>query len=226
MAWIPGFSSQERMGHPFALPRRLGRGFFQDFDLTINAQNLRHLLFELGAAVFKIVTHLVRLDLLFAGYLAHRALDQSGQTRVPCRRAVFARMACQQPRRPKLMRIRAMTQVMTLMPVLPKNRSIRAAIHNVSPIKKVARTDAAASNALASHPGLSLESVIMMLISAGPTSSGNANGVTASPWIHVPCAGEEEFIERFRSLGPQRIYGGGKGPLFVENDSTPGTATN
>jgi hypothetical protein len=37
--------------------------------------------------------------------------------------------------------IRAITRVMTLMPVLPKNRSIRAAIHNVSPIKKVASTD-------------------------------------------------------------------------------------
>jgi hypothetical protein len=105
MAWIPGFFIAGEDGHPFALPRRLGRGFFQDFDLTINAQNLRHLLLELGVAVFKIVTHLVRLDLLFAEYLAHRALDQSGQTPVPCRRAVFARMACQQPRRPKLMRI-------------------------------------------------------------------------------------------------------------------------
>jgi hypothetical protein len=63
-----------------------------------------------------------------------------------------------------------------LMPVLPKNRSIRAAIHNVSPIKKVASTDAAASKALPSHPGLSFESVIMMLISAGPTRSGNAKG--------------------------------------------------
>jgi ABC-type uncharacterized transport system fused permease/ATPase subunit len=62
--------------------------------------------------------------------------------------------------------IRAITRVMTLMPVLPKNRSIRAAIHNVSPIKKVASTDAAASNALASHPLLRQEMLKRNYLSA------------------------------------------------------------
>jgi hypothetical protein len=37
--------------------------------------------------------------------LAHRALDQLGETLVPCRRSVLARMARQQPRRPQLVRI-------------------------------------------------------------------------------------------------------------------------
>src|ERR1700676_983485 len=37
-------------------------GLFQDLDLAINAQNLRHLLLELGVATFQIVSHLVRLD--------------------------------------------------------------------------------------------------------------------------------------------------------------------
>ena len=56
-------------GHPFAQLLRLGRGFFQDCNLAIDAQNLRHLLFELGVAVFKVVAHLVRLDFLFAEVL-------------------------------------------------------------------------------------------------------------------------------------------------------------
>src|ERR1035437_2790677 len=36
---------------------RLGSGLFQDLDLAIDAQNLRHLLLELGIAAFQIVTH-------------------------------------------------------------------------------------------------------------------------------------------------------------------------
>jgi len=47
----------------------------------------------------------VRFDFLVAENLAHRALDQAGKALVPRRRAVLARMACQQPRRPQLMRI-------------------------------------------------------------------------------------------------------------------------
>ena len=84
---------------------RLGGGFFQDLDLAINAQNLGHLLLELGVATFQIVAHLVRLDFLLAEDLAHRALDQPGETFVPRRRAVLARMTCQKPRRPQLVRI-------------------------------------------------------------------------------------------------------------------------
>ena len=62
---------------------RLGGGFFQDLDLAIDAQNLRHLLLELGVATFQIVAHLVRLDFLLAEYLAHRSLHQFGETFCP-----------------------------------------------------------------------------------------------------------------------------------------------
>ena len=84
---------------------RLGGGLFQDLYLAIDTQNLRHLLLELGVATFQIVAHLVRLDVLLAKYLAHRALDQVGETFMPRRRCVLARMACQHPRRPQLVRI-------------------------------------------------------------------------------------------------------------------------
>src|SRR6476620_7147913 len=84
---------------------RLGGGFFQNLDLAINAQNLRHLLLEFGIATFQIVAHLVRLDFLLAEDLAHRALNQLGETFVPRRRAVLACVTCQKPRRPQLMRI-------------------------------------------------------------------------------------------------------------------------
>src|SRR5215472_9567813 len=83
---------------------RLGRPF-QDLDLAIDAQYLGHLLLELGVAAFQIVAHLVWLDLLLAEDLAYRALDQVGETFMPRRWSVLARMACQQPRRPQLVRI-------------------------------------------------------------------------------------------------------------------------
>jgi hypothetical protein len=47
----------------------------------------------------------VRLDFLLAEKLAHRALYQLGETVVPCRRTVLARMARQKPRRPQFVRI-------------------------------------------------------------------------------------------------------------------------
>jgi hypothetical protein len=62
-------------------------------------------LLELGITLFQIVPHLVRLDLLLAEDLAHRALDQVGERLVPCRWCILAGMACQQPRRPQLVRI-------------------------------------------------------------------------------------------------------------------------
>ena len=81
---IPGFSSQETIRYRLSRPLSLGRGFLQDLDFTIDAQDLRHLPLELGVAIFKIVTHLVRLDFLLTEDLAHRSLDQIGQTRMPC----------------------------------------------------------------------------------------------------------------------------------------------
>src|SRR6195256_218998 len=88
LAWFVGFGSP-----------------FQDLDPAINAQNLRHLLLELGVATFQIVAHLVRFDFLLAEYLAHCALDQLGETFVPRRRSVLACVTCQQPCRPQLVRI-------------------------------------------------------------------------------------------------------------------------
>src|SRR6202035_3707698 len=79
---------------------RFGGGLFQDLDLAVDTQNLRHLLLELGVASFQVVAHLVRLDFLLAEDLAHRALDQMGETFVPTRRSVLARMTGQKPRRP------------------------------------------------------------------------------------------------------------------------------
>ena len=84
---------------------RFGRGFFQYFNFAIDAQHLRHLLLELSVAVFKIVTHLVRLDFLLAEDLAHGTLDQMRQTLVPGRGSTFARVACQEARRSQFMRI-------------------------------------------------------------------------------------------------------------------------
>src|SRR5215510_6444105 len=86
--------NRDRLRRPF----RLAGGLFQDLDLAIDAQNLRHLLLERGVAIFKIVAHLVRLDLLFAEDLAHRALNQMRETVVPRRGSVLARMTSQQPR--------------------------------------------------------------------------------------------------------------------------------
>ncbi|MET4754425.1 hypothetical protein ABIB08_008804 [Bradyrhizobium sp. RT11b] len=99
--------------HRLSPSLRLGRGFFQDCDFTIDAQDLGHLPFELSIAIFKIVAHLVRLDFLLAEDLAHRSLDQIGQACMPCRRPVFARMARQQPRRPQLMWIAVVLRLVT-----------------------------------------------------------------------------------------------------------------
>ena len=90
--------------HRLARLLRFG-GLFQDLDLAINAQNLRHLPLEFGVATLQIVPHLMRLDFLMAENLAHCALDQVGETFVTCGGCILACMACQQPRRPQLVRI-------------------------------------------------------------------------------------------------------------------------
>src|SRR5260370_997810 len=85
---------------------RLGGSFFtfQNLDLAVNTENLRHLLLKFSIAAFQIVANLVRFDLLLSENLAHRALDQLGETFVPTGRAVLARVAGQQPRGPQLLR--------------------------------------------------------------------------------------------------------------------------
>src|ERR1700719_4164166 len=84
---------------------RLGGSLFQDLDLAVDAQNLRHLLLKFGIATFQIVANLVRLDFLLAENLTDRTLDKVGQTFVPRHRSALARMVCQQPRGPQLVRI-------------------------------------------------------------------------------------------------------------------------
>jgi hypothetical protein len=74
-------------------------------DLTVNAQNFRHLLFELVIALFQIVANLVWFDFLLSKNLAHRALGQFAETFVPRRRRFLTCMARQQPCRPQLVRI-------------------------------------------------------------------------------------------------------------------------
>src|SRR4030095_8727781 len=59
---------------------RFGGSLFQDLDLAIDTQNLRHLLLELSIAAFQVVAHLVRFDFLLSENFAHRALDQGGET--------------------------------------------------------------------------------------------------------------------------------------------------
>src|SRR5882724_8137188 len=99
--------------HRLARFLRFGGRLFQDLDLPIDTQNLRHLLLKLGVAIFQVVTHLVRLDFLVAEYLTHRALDQPGETGVPRRRSVFTRMTCQKPRRPQFVRIAVLSGLVT-----------------------------------------------------------------------------------------------------------------
>ena len=53
---------------------RCGGRFFERLYFAVDAQNLRHLLFEVGIASLRVVAHLVRLYLLGVEDLAHRAL--------------------------------------------------------------------------------------------------------------------------------------------------------
>ena len=84
---------------------RCGRGLFNDLDLAVDAQNSRHLDFELGVAAFQVVAHLVRLDLLLIEYLAQSALNQLAKAGVPFGWSMLARVTSQKPRRPQFVRI-------------------------------------------------------------------------------------------------------------------------
>src|SRR5579883_337218 len=77
----------------------------QDFDLTIDAEDVRHLLLEFGVPALQVVAHLVRPDFLPVENLTNRALNQLGQAPVPGRRAMLPRMASQKASGPQLMRI-------------------------------------------------------------------------------------------------------------------------
>ena len=83
---------------------RLGR-LFQQRDLAVDAQHFGHFPREFGIAALQIVTHLVRLDLVRGQYLAQGSLRQIGQAGVAGRRARFAHVLRQQPRRPQFVRV-------------------------------------------------------------------------------------------------------------------------
>ena len=70
-----------------------GCGLFNDLDLAIDAQNLRHLLFELRVTSLQVIAHLVWLYFLPIEYGAQGALSQFGKAAVPLCRALLARMA-------------------------------------------------------------------------------------------------------------------------------------
>ncbi len=67
-------------------------------DFAIDAEHLSHLRLERVIAPFKIVADLVRLGIVGGEELADRALDDTGQGRMPGRRGMLADMAGQQPR--------------------------------------------------------------------------------------------------------------------------------
>jgi hypothetical protein len=90
----------------------------------------------------------------------------------------------------------AMTRVATLIPVVPRKRLIGLAAQSVRPTRKVTRSDAPISPPLSSGCGKSFESVIMTLISAGPTNNGKANGVIAMPCKSVSASRRSSFLER------------------------------
>ena len=82
-----------------------GCGLFNDLDLAIDAQNLRHLLFELRVTSLQVIAHLVWLYFLPIEYGAQGALSQFGKAAVPLCRALLARMAGEESRRPQFVRI-------------------------------------------------------------------------------------------------------------------------
>src|SRR5215468_3719564 len=69
-----------------------GCGLFNDLDLAIDAQNLRHLLFELRVTSLQVIAHLVWLYFLPIEYGAQGALSQFGKAAVPLCRALLARI--------------------------------------------------------------------------------------------------------------------------------------
>ena len=78
---------------------------FNDLELAVDAQNFRHLGFELGVAAFQVVAHLVRLDLLLIEDLAQSALNQLAKAGVPFGRSMLTRVTSQKPGRPQFVRL-------------------------------------------------------------------------------------------------------------------------
>jgi len=82
-----------------------GRRLFDELHLAIDAQNIRHLFFELRVAAFQVIADFVRLDLPLVEDVAQRALSQFGEAGMPVRRSVLPRMAGEKSRRPQFVRI-------------------------------------------------------------------------------------------------------------------------
>jgi hypothetical protein len=80
-------------------------GLFQNLDLAVNAEDVRHLFFEFGIAALQVVAYLVRLHGMCVENFAYGPLHQFRQAFVPDSRPIFARMASQEARRPQLVRI-------------------------------------------------------------------------------------------------------------------------
>ena len=87
------------------MSERVPANTFNDLDLAIDAQNLRHLLSELRVAAFQVISDLVRLYLLPVEDFAQRALSQPGEAGVPLCRPMLARMARQRSCGPQFVRI-------------------------------------------------------------------------------------------------------------------------
>ena len=87
------------------LPFRGGSLLFDQLHLTINAQNLRHLLLKLRVTALQVIPHLVWLDLLLIEDVAQRALSELGEAAVPCGGRMLAHMAGEKARRPQFVRI-------------------------------------------------------------------------------------------------------------------------
>ena len=82
-----------------------GSLLLDQLDLTIDAQNLRHLLLELRVAALQVIADLVRLYLLLIEDVAQSALSEVGKADVRCGRGMLAHMTGEQTRRPQLVRI-------------------------------------------------------------------------------------------------------------------------
>src|ERR1700738_3115627 len=72
-----------------------GSLLLDQLDLTIDTQDLRHLLLELRVAALQVIADLVRLYLLFIEDVAQRALSQFGKADVP--RSSANSSACRHP---------------------------------------------------------------------------------------------------------------------------------
>ena len=73
---------------------------FQNLNLTADAEDVRHLLFEFEIAALQVVAYLVRLSGMYVENFAYSPLHQFREAFLPGSRPIFARMASQEPRRP------------------------------------------------------------------------------------------------------------------------------